>query len=188
MLKKKEICIDQDIRWFVEMTPSAAAGGTVIADDGGAAWLHTMTHNIFGKNHFRTGPHTVILLTTAMTIDGPRSTVAVNNSWRAQQTRGSGTGGGGWWGRSRATCGCGGGQRRSADATREEAAAAGEGPMRKRKLCVMCPLTYFTLGEASAPIRCKTGVSHLLSYLRSHQKKKHTSQHLGWDTKCQKND
>ena len=60
MLKKKEICIDQDIRWFVEMTPSAAAGGTVIADDGGAAWLHTMTHNILAINHSRTGPHTVI--------------------------------------------------------------------------------------------------------------------------------
>jgi len=63
MLEKKEICVDQDICWFVEMTPSATAGGTVIADDGGAAWLHTMTHNIFGKNHFRTGPHAVILLT-----------------------------------------------------------------------------------------------------------------------------
>ena len=34
---------------------------------------------------------------------------------------------------------------------------------------------------------CQMGVSHLLSYLRSHQKKKRTSQHLGWDTKCQKN-
>ena len=109
-MKKKEICIDQDIRWFVEMTPSAAAGGTVIADDGGAAWLHTMAHNIFGKNHFRTGPHTVILLTTAMTIDGPRSTVAVDDTWRLQ-TRGSGTEGGGWWGRSRATCGRGGGRQ-----------------------------------------------------------------------------
>jgi hypothetical protein len=30
------------------------------------------------------------------------------------------------------------------------------------------------------------GVSHLLSYLRSHQKKKRTSQHLIWDTKCVK--
>ena len=31
------------------------------------------------------------------------------------------------------------------------------------------------------------GMSHLLSCLRSHQKKKCISQHLGWDTKCQKN-
>ena len=30
----------------------------------------------------------------AMTIDGPRSTVAVNNSWRPLQTRGSGAKGG----------------------------------------------------------------------------------------------
>ena len=29
-------------------------------------------------------------------------------------------------------------------------------------------------------------MSHLLSYLRSHQEKTHTSQHLIWDTKCQK--
>ena len=35
---------------------------------------------------------------------------------------------------------------------------------------------------------CQTGMSHLLSYLGSHQKKKQTSQHLIWDTKkCQKN-
>jgi len=47
---------------------------------------------------------------TAMTIDGPRSTVAVDDTMRLQ-TRGSGTEGGGWWGRSRATCGCEGGWR-----------------------------------------------------------------------------
>ena len=75
---------------------------------------------------------------TAMTIDGPRSTVAVDDTWRLQ-TRGSGTKGGmvgeveGYlWMR-----------RRSADATREEEAAAGGGAMRKRKWCVVCPLTYF---------------------------------------------
>ena len=38
---------------------AAAAGGTVIAVDGGSAWPQ-LTHNIFSKNHFRTGPHTVI--------------------------------------------------------------------------------------------------------------------------------
>ena len=36
-----------------------------------------------------------------------------------------------------------GGLRRLADATREEVAAAGGGAMRKRKWCVVCPLTYF---------------------------------------------
>ena len=41
---------------------------------------------------------------TGMTIDGPRLTVAVDDTLRLQ-TRGSGTEGGGWWGRSRATCG-----------------------------------------------------------------------------------
>jgi hypothetical protein len=41
------------------MRPSATAGGTVIAVDGGSAWPQ-LTHNIFSKNHFRTGPHTVI--------------------------------------------------------------------------------------------------------------------------------
>jgi len=64
MLGKKEKCVAHDICWFVEMTPSAAAGGTVITDNGGAAWLHTMTHNILAINHSRTGPHTIILLTT----------------------------------------------------------------------------------------------------------------------------
>jgi len=73
------------------------------------------------------------------TIDGLRSTVAVDDT-RRLQTRGSGTERGGWWGRSRATCGWGGGRRRSADATREEAAAAGGGAMRKWKWCVLCPL------------------------------------------------
>ena len=40
-------------------------------------------------------------------------------------------------------------QRQAADATREEAAAAAAaaaavgGAMRKRKWCVLCPLTYF---------------------------------------------
>jgi hypothetical protein len=34
-------------------------------------------------------------------------------------------------------------RRRLADATREEAVAAGGGAMPKRKWCVLCPLTYF---------------------------------------------
>ena len=46
MLEKKEICVDQDIRWFVNMRPSATAGGTVIAVDGGPAWPQ-LTHNHF---------------------------------------------------------------------------------------------------------------------------------------------
>ena len=50
-----------------------------------------------------------------------------------------------------------------------------------RVYCMLCTNAIWLADLA--PIRCKTGVSHLLSYLRSLQKKKHTSQHLIWDTK-----
>jgi hypothetical protein len=74
-------------------------------------------------------------------IDGPRSTVAVNDTWRLQ-TRGSGTeGGDGGGGRgllvdARAVGRC---DKR----VEEEVAAAVGGAMQKWKWCVLCLLLYF---------------------------------------------
>jgi hypothetical protein len=48
-----------DSRGFIEMRPSAAAGGTVIAVDGGAARA-SIDPQHFSIHHSRTGPHTVI--------------------------------------------------------------------------------------------------------------------------------
>ena len=66
---------------------------------------------------------------TAMTIDGPRLTVAVDDTWQLL-TRGSDTEGGGVVGEIEGYLWM---RRRSADVTREEAAAAGGGAMPKRK-------------------------------------------------------
>ncbi len=46
-------------------------------------------------------------------------------------------------------------------------------------------LRVIMVGQFMATIRCQTGVSHLLPYLRSHQNKKRTSRQDIWDTKCQ---
>ena len=47
---------------------------------------------------------------------------------------------------------------------------------------LICTNMAGRFGAKNVPNGCVTSTS----YLRSHQEKTHTSQHLGWDTKCQK--